>query len=49
MDEYFDVLIGHTKATRTGIYGNVPQGILSDRVKIIEAGSFPGLIKKVAD
>jgi len=42
-DEQFNVLLGHTKATTTGIYGNVPQGILSERVKTIEAVRFEGL------
>jgi integrase len=40
-DEQFNVLLGHTKATTTGIYGNVPQGILSERIKMIEAVAFP--------
>lgn len=39
-DEQFNVLLGHTKATTTGIYGNVQQGILSERVRMIEAVSF---------
>lgn len=39
-DEQFNMLLGHTKVTTTGIYGNVPQGILSERVKMIEAVSF---------
>ena len=39
-DEQINVLLGHTKATTTGIYGNVPQGILSERVKMIEAVKF---------
>jgi hypothetical protein len=30
----------HTTATRTGIYGNVPQGMLSERVTMIEAARF---------
>lgn len=42
-DEQFNVLLGHTKATTTGIYGNVPQGILSQRVEMIEAVAFPSL------
>lgn len=42
-DEQFNVLLGHTKATTTGIYGNVPQGILTERVKMIEAVNFIGL------
>jgi len=32
-----------TEATTTGTYGIVPQGILSERVKMIEAVAFPGL------
>jgi integrase len=40
LDEQFNMLLGHTKATTTGTYGIVPQGILSDRVKMIEAVRF---------
>lgn len=43
LDEQFDMLLGHTKATTTGIYGNVPQVILSQRVEMIEAAEFPSL------
>jgi integrase len=43
MDEDFGVLLGHSKATTTGRYGNLPEGTLSERVKMIEAVSFPGL------
>jgi site-specific recombinase XerD len=43
MDEQFNMLLGHTKATTTGRYGILPEGILSERVKMIEAVSFPGL------
>jgi integrase len=42
LDEQFNMLLGHTKATTTGTYGIVPQGILSERVKMIEAVSFFG-------
>jgi hypothetical protein len=49
MDEQFNVLLGHTKATTTGTYGIVPQGILSERVKMIEAVSFQGLILEAAN
>jgi hypothetical protein len=38
-----DMLLGHTKATTTGRYGILPEGILSERVKMIEAVEFPGL------
>jgi hypothetical protein len=33
MDEQFNILLGHTKATTTGRYG----------VKMIEAVAFPGI------
>ena len=41
LDEQFGMLLGHTKATTTGTYGIVPQGILSERVKLIESITFP--------
>jgi len=37
------MLLGHTKATTSGRYGIMPQGILADRVKMIESIEFPGL------
>lgn len=40
MDEQFNVLIGHAKASTTGIYGILPQGILSQRVEMIEAVAY---------
>jgi integrase len=40
MDEQFNMLLGHTKATTTGRYGIVPPGILSERLKMIEAVTF---------
>jgi hypothetical protein len=43
LDEQFNMLLGHTKPTTTGRYGIVPQGGLSERVKMIEAVEFPGL------
>jgi hypothetical protein len=39
-DGQFNMLLGHTKATTTGTYGIVPQGILSQRVGMIEAVHF---------
>jgi integrase len=42
-DEQFNVLLGHTKATTTGKYGLVPEGILSQRVTMIEAVEFQGI------
>ena len=43
MDETFGPLLGHTKATTTRIYGNVPQGILSQRIEMIEAINYPAI------
>jgi integrase len=42
MDETFAPLLGHTKGSTTGLYGVVPQGILSQRVAMIEAIIYPG-------
>lgn len=43
LDEQFGILLGHSKASTTGRYGILPQGVLSERLKMIEAISFPGL------
>lgn len=43
LDEQFNVLLGHTKQTTTGIYGILPQGVLSQRVEMIEAVRYSGL------
>jgi integrase len=40
LDEYFGMLLGHTKATTTGKYGIMPEGPLKDRVTMIEAIHF---------
>jgi len=37
---WVDMLLGHTKATTTG---RLPEGILSERVKTIEAVEFPSV------
>jgi integrase len=42
LDEQFNVLLGHTRATTTGTYGILPQGILSQRAEMIEAIKFGG-------
>ncbi|QDM16755.1 site-specific integrase [Tardiphaga sp. vice352] len=44
MDEEFAVLLGHAKATTTGRYGNVKEGVLSRLIEIIEAVSFPTVV-----
>jgi integrase len=43
LDEQFAMLLGHTKATTTGRYGIMPEGISSERIKMIEAVAFPGV------
>ena len=43
LDEQFAMLLGHAKASTTGRYGILPEGILADRARMIEAESFPGL------
>jgi hypothetical protein len=43
LDKQFGLLLGHTKATMSGCYGVLPEGVLSERVKMIEAVSFPGV------
>jgi hypothetical protein len=48
MDETFVPLLGHTIATTTGIYGVLPQGVLSERQKIIEAIRYPTISQKAA-
>jgi hypothetical protein len=40
MDEQFNMLLGYTKATTTGTYGILPERILSERAKMIEAVEF---------
>jgi hypothetical protein len=40
LDEQFNVLLGHTKATTTSKYGIMVQGILSQRVEMIEALTY---------
>ena len=40
LDEQFGILLGHSKASTTGTYRIVPQGILSERVNMIEAVDF---------
>jgi integrase len=43
LDEQFGILLGHSKASMTGRYGIMPEGVLSERRKMIEAVSYPGL------
>lgn len=43
LDEQFKFLIGHGKGTMTGRYGQLPQGILEQRVELVNAIAYPGL------
>lgn len=43
LDENFKFLLGHGGATMTGRYGQMPQGMLDLRVKLIESISYPSL------
>lgn len=43
LDENFGFILGHTKASTTGIYGILPQGMLEDRVTLVNAIAYPGL------
>jgi len=43
LDDQFAMIIGHAKHTTTGRYGHIPEGMLRQRVEMVEAVSFPGL------
>lgn len=43
LDEQFGFILGHGSATMTGRYGQLPQGVLEQRVELISAISYPGL------
>ena len=43
LDEAFGFILGHTAGTMTGRYGTLPQGMLQQRVELIEAIAYPGL------
>jgi integrase len=43
LDEQFGFLVGHAKASTTGLYGVIPQGMLQQRVEMIEKVAYPGL------
>jgi integrase len=43
LDEQFGFMLGHGKASMTGRYGNLPQGMIEQRVELINAISYPGL------
>jgi integrase len=43
LDENFGFLLGHTKGTMTGRYGILPQGMLEQRVELVNAIAYPDL------
>ena len=43
LDADFGFILGHTGATMTQRYGQLPQGMLDQRVTLIEAITYPGL------
>jgi len=43
LDDQFGFLVGHTSHTVTGQYGTLPQGMLRQRVEMIEKVAYPGL------
>ncbi|WP_244636184.1 MULTISPECIES: DUF6538 domain-containing protein [unclassified Brucella] len=43
LDEQFGFILGHTSGTMTGRYGIMPQGMLQQRVELINSISYPGL------
>lgn len=43
LDEQFGFLIGHARATTTGRYGQIPQGMLRQRIEMVEKVEYPKL------
>ncbi|SHH04167.1 Site-specific recombinase XerD [Kaistia soli DSM 19436] len=43
LDEEFAMILGHAKHTQTGRYGHLPEGMLRQRVELVEAIAYPGL------
>ncbi|MDX0356746.1 tyrosine-type recombinase/integrase [Sinorhizobium medicae] len=43
LDEQFGFILGHVAGTMTQRYGTLPQGMLEQRVKLINAIAYPGL------
>ncbi|MES0167810.1 site-specific integrase [Mesorhizobium sp. M0027] len=43
LDEQFGFILGHTSATMTGRYGIMPQGMLQQRVDLVNSIAYPGL------
>ena len=43
LDEQFGFILGHTGGTMTGRYGIMPQGMLQQRVELVNAIAYPKL------
>ncbi|RLL64302.1 site-specific integrase [Paenirhodobacter hankyongi] len=43
LDNQFGFILGHAEASMTGRYGQMPQGMLEQRVELINAIAYPGL------
>lgn len=43
LDQQFGFILGHTEPTMTGKYGIMPQGMLEQRVELVNAIAYPGL------
>ncbi len=43
LDNQFGFILGHTEASMTGRYGTMPQGMLAQRVELVNAIGYPGL------
>lgn len=43
LDQQFGFILGHTEATMTQKYGVMPQGMLQQRVELVNAIAYPGL------
>jgi integrase len=43
LDDQFGFILGHTSGTMTGRYGMMPQGMLEQRVELINAIAYPNL------
>lgn len=43
LDNQFGFILGHTEQSMTGLYGIMPQGMLEQRVELVNAITYPGL------
>ncbi|SEN86750.1 Site-specific recombinase XerD [Gemmobacter aquatilis] len=43
LDQQFGFILGHAEPTTTGKYGIMPQGMLEQRVELVNAIAYPGL------